>query len=158
MGEKIIADALDTVLSRHYEHLGNAEREKTAVVFMDRRWVAIQGDFIPDEIRDAVEYIKCLRLVKELKRSIEDISPPMVNGGQVYINDEFIENDVASANYSVKMNLNYSGQQHVEGIFNSNAFYTKTSLTDDVREALSEVANDGIRNALKPGDPLFGKC
>lgn len=44
MAEKIIADALDTALARHYEQLGDAEREKQAVVFMDGRWVAIRGD------------------------------------------------------------------------------------------------------------------
>ena len=153
MVEKIIADALDNVLSRHYEHLGNAVREKPAVIIMVRRGVAIQGDFILDENQDAVEYIKRSRLAKELQKSMEDISPFAVKDGQVYIKDVFIENGVASANYSVKMNVNHSGKPHAEGISTSNASATKSRLSDDIRE----VVNDGIRNALKPAGLLFGK-
>lgn len=90
MAEKIIADALDTALARHYEQLGDAEREKQAVVFMDGRWVAIRGDFTPDEIREAVEYIHRYRVSKKLQKSLEDISPFVVDNGEVFIKDAFI--------------------------------------------------------------------
>lgn len=90
MAEKIIADALDTALARHYEQLGDAEREKQAVVFMGGRWVAIRGDFTPDEIREAVEYIHRYRVSKKLQKSLEDISPFVVDNGEIFIKDAFI--------------------------------------------------------------------
>lgn len=90
MAEKIIADALDTALARHYEQLGDAEREKQAVVFMDGRWVAIRGDFTPDEIREAVEYIHRYRLSQKLQKSMEDTSPFVVKNGEVFIKEASI--------------------------------------------------------------------
>ncbi|EDJ7310829.1 hypothetical protein CQ227_22895 [Salmonella enterica] len=104
MGEKIIADALDTALARHYEQLGNAEREKTAVAFMDSRWVAIQGEYTSDEIRDAVEYIKHKRLTKEFGKGLAELSPFSLKDGQVFIKDAVIGNGIVSANYSLKVN------------------------------------------------------
>lgn len=93
-GEKIIADALDAALARHYEQSGNAEREKQAVVFMDSRWVAIQGGFTPDEILEAVGFIHRYRLSKRLKKSMEDISPFVVKNGEVFIKDALITSGV----------------------------------------------------------------
>ncbi|WP_236651654.1 phage tail tip fiber protein [Citrobacter werkmanii] len=90
MAEKIIADALDTALARHYEQLGDAEREKQAVVFMDGCWVAIRWDFTPDEIHEAVEYIHRYRVSKKLHKSLGDISPFVVDNGEIFIKDTFI--------------------------------------------------------------------
>ncbi len=116
MGEKIIADALDTALARHYEQLGNAEREKTAVVFMDGRWVAIQGGYTPDEIRDAVEYIKHKRLTKEFGKGLAELSPFALKDGQVFIKDAVIGNGIVSANYSVTLNVAGKGKPHAAGM------------------------------------------
>ncbi|EOG7144877.1 DUF1983 domain-containing protein [Enterobacter hormaechei] len=116
MGEKIIADALDTALARHYEQLGNAEREKTAVVFMDGRWVAIQGGYTPDEIRDAVEYIKHKRLTKEFGKGLAELSPFALKDGQVFIKDAVIGNGIVSANYSVTLNVAGKGKPHEAGM------------------------------------------
>lgn len=116
MGEKIIADALDTALARHYEQLGNAEREKTAVVFMDGRWVAIQGGYTPDEIRDAVEYIKHKRLTKEFGKGLAELSPFALKDGQVFIKDAVIGNGIVSANYSVTLNVACKGKTHAAGM------------------------------------------
>lgn len=116
MGEKIIADALDTALARHYEQLGNAEREKTAVVFMDGRWVAIQGGYTPDEIRDAVEYIKHKRLTKEFGKGLAELSPFALKDGQVFIKDAVIGNGIVSANYSVTLNVAGKGKPHASGM------------------------------------------
>lgn len=90
MAEKIIADALDTALARHYEQLGDAEREKQAVVFMDGRWVAIRGNFTPDEIREAVEYIHRYRSSQKLQASMEETSPFVVKNGEVFIKEASI--------------------------------------------------------------------
>lgn len=116
MGEKIIADALDTALARHYEQLGNTEREKVAVVFMDGRWVAIKGDFTPDEIREAVEYIKHRRLTKEFGKALADLSPFTINGGRVFIKDAFIGDGITAANYSVKVGVNCGGKRYAAGM------------------------------------------
>ncbi|QMA46956.1 hypothetical protein HV030_10255 [Citrobacter freundii] len=105
MGEKIIADALDTALARHYEQLGNKKKKKAAVVFMDGRWVAIRGDFTPDEIRDALEFIKRTRLTESLGKALADSSPFSMKDGQVFIKDAFIDNGAASAEYIAKMHI-----------------------------------------------------
>lgn len=97
MAEKIIADALDTALARHYEQLGDAEREKQAVVFMDGRWVAIRGDFTPDEIREAVEYIHRYRLSQKLQASMEETSPFVVKSGEVFIKEANIAGGATQA-------------------------------------------------------------
>lgn len=97
MAEKIIADALDTALARHYEQLGDAEREKQAVVFMDGRWVAIRGDFTPDEIREAVEYIHRYRSSQKLQASMEETSPFVVKNGEVFIKEANIAGGATQA-------------------------------------------------------------
>jgi hypothetical protein len=53
------------------------------VVFLADRWVAIEGGYTPDEMRDAVEYIKHRRLTKEFGKGLADLSPFAMNGGQV---------------------------------------------------------------------------
>jgi hypothetical protein len=96
MGEKIIADALDTALARHYEKFGDAEREKQAVVFLSDRWLAIEGSYTPEEIREGLEQIQRQRLVKRLSESLKEISPFTVEDGQVFIHEELISADQSS--------------------------------------------------------------
>lgn len=86
-----IADALDTALARHNEQFGSTEPEKTAVVFLVDRWVAIEGSYTPEEIREGVEYIKRYRLSKKLQKSMEDISPFVMKDGEVFIKDAYIQ-------------------------------------------------------------------
>lgn len=116
MGEKIIADALDAALARHFEQFGNAEREKTGVVFMDGRWVAIQGGYTLDEIRDALGYIKHSRVTKVPEQALADSSPFSVKNGQVFIKDAFIDNGVASADYSVMVGVKRVGEKYIAGM------------------------------------------
>lgn len=134
-GEKIIADALDDALARHYGRLNDTEREKVAVVFMDGRWVAINGDFTPDEVRDAVEYIKRLRKQKADEKAMAESSPYFVKDGQVFIKDAFIGNDLKSeisTNY--KINLGISGYDPVKGTvtFTTDKFGIHTGIDDNV--------------------------
>lgn len=147
-----IADALDTVMDRYHEQFGNTEPEKTAVVFLLHRWVAIEGYYTADEISDAVAYIKHKRLTNEFGKEIADLSPFSIKKGQVFINDAFIGNGVASANYSVKMGVDRGGKNHAGGVgvSVSNASATKKRLTDDMREAITDAVNDVLRIALKP--------
>ncbi|MEZ2586221.1 DUF1983 domain-containing protein [Kluyvera intermedia] len=157
MGEKIIADALDTALARHYEQLGNAEREKTAVVFMDGRWVAIQGGYTPDEIRDAVEYIKHKRLTKEFGKGLAELSPFALKDGQVFIKDAVIGNGIVSANYSFTLNVAGKGKPHsagmavgVEGdqskvVFEADRFKVHDAVQSIVGNAVATNAKTKIR-------------
>lgn len=152
-----IADALDTALARHYEQFGNAEPEKTAVFLLADRWVAIEGSYSPDEMRDAVEYIKRSRLAKEMLKSMKEISPFAVKDGQVFIKDAFIGNGVALANYSVKIGVDHGVKNHAAGVgvSVSNASATKKRLADDMREAITDAVNDALRIALKPGGIIW---
>ncbi|HFV9229000.1 TPA: hypothetical protein ACIAIA_004453, partial [Enterobacter asburiae] len=86
-----IADALDTALVRHYEQFGNAEHGKTAVIFLADRWVAIEGGYAPDEMRDAVEYIKRKRKEKADAKAMAESSPFFVVGGVVHIKQSVIQ-------------------------------------------------------------------
>lgn len=157
MGEKIIADALDTALARHYEQLGNAEREKTAVVFMDGRWVAIQGGYTPDEIRDAVEYIKHKRLTNEFGKGLAELSPFSLKDGQVFIKDAVIGNGIVSANYSVTLNVAGKGKPHAAGmavgvegdqskvVFEADRFKVHDAVQSIVGNAVATSAKTKIR-------------
>ncbi|WP_334361636.1 phage tail tip fiber protein [Enterobacter hormaechei] len=111
-----IADALDTAQARHYKQFGNAEPGKTSVVFLADRWVAIEGKYSPDEMRDAVEYIKHRRLTKEFGKGLADLSPFAMKDGQVFIKDAVIGNGIVSANYSVTLNVAGKGKPHAAGM------------------------------------------
>lgn len=91
-----IADALDTALARHYEQFGNSEPEKTAVVFLAGRWVAFEGKYTAEKMRDAVEYIKRQRKEKADQKTMAESSPFAMKDGQVLIKDAFIGNGVGS--------------------------------------------------------------
>ncbi|ALZ96754.1 hypothetical protein APT61_12300 [Leclercia adecarboxylata] len=41
--------------------------------------------------------------------------------------------------------------------FASSANATKLRLSDEMREAVEDVVNDAIRNAMKPGGMLYGR-
>lgn len=111
-----IADALDTAQARHYKQFGNAEPGKTSVVFLADRWVAIEGEYSPDEMRDAVEYIKHRRLTKEFGKGLADLSPFAMKDGQVFIKDAVIGNGIVSASYSVTLNVAGKGKPHAAGM------------------------------------------
>ncbi|HHT2435255.1 TPA: hypothetical protein ACTYRJ_001570 [Enterobacter hormaechei] len=152
MGEKIIADALDTALARHCEQLGNTEREKVAVVFMDGRWVAIKADFTPNEIREAVEYIKHRRLTKEFGKALADLSPFTMKGGRVFIKDAFIQPDTAVSakvdsdtgghiTYNCNMRINVDGadktiREKVHAVVSSYLTPEATEYTEEMVDEL----------------------
>lgn len=151
-----IADALDTWLARHHEQLGDAEREKQAVAFMDGRWVAIRGDFTPDEIREAAEYIHRYRLSKKLQKSMEDISPFVVKNGEVFIKDAFIGGAIVSAAPEVPQpvtniyNINY-------GVCNDKPVQNKVTISTDkfeVKPGIDDNIEEILRNALAANEEV----
>lgn len=152
MAEKVIADALDTALARHYEQLGDAEREKQAVVFMGGRWVAIRGDFTPDEIREAVEYIHRYRSSQKLQASMEETSPFVVKNGEVFIKEANIAGGATQAAaietpqpvtniYNISLGLRRDETAQNKVAISTNKFEVKPGIDTNL-EAL-------IENALK---------
>ncbi|MEY6825651.1 hypothetical protein [Enterobacter hormaechei] len=93
--QKLIANALDEAKQRTNEVFSGFPADKTAVIFLADRWVAIEGGYTPDEMRDAVEYIKHRRLTKEFGKALADLSPFTMKGGRVFIKDAFIQPDTA---------------------------------------------------------------
>ncbi|MDI7502386.1 hypothetical protein [Cronobacter dublinensis] len=122
-----IADALDTALARHYEQFGKAEPEKTSVFLLSERWVAIEGSYSPEEMCDAVKYIKRSRLAKEMEKSMKESSPFAVVGGQVFFNDAFI-NDASK---------------------------TTINIWPEMEKAISDAVSAQLKKNLQPGGMLW---
>ncbi|HGY2352635.1 TPA: hypothetical protein ACNVQT_001508 [Citrobacter farmeri] len=133
-----IADALDNWLARRHEQLGDAEREKQAVAFMDGRWVAIRGDFTPDEIREAAEYIHRYRLSKKLQKSMEDISPFVVKNSEVFIKDAFIGGAIDTA---APLGVERSQKTTRDKVQEIVAQYMTGEATEFTEELVDEVIN-----------------
>lgn len=125
--QKKIADALDTALARHYEQFGNTEPEKTAVVFLEHRWVAIQGGYTPDEMRDAVEHIKRLRKQKADEKAMAESSPYFVKYGQAFI----------------------------KGATIGNVIKTSVKLSPEMEKAISDVVSAELKKNLQPGGTIW---
>ena len=167
MAEKIIADVLDTALARHYEQLGDAEREKQAVVFMDGRWVAIRGDFTPDEIREAVEYIHRYRVSKKLQKSLEDISPFVVDNGEIFIKDAFITGGAIQSAaietpqpvtniYNISFGVRSDKPEQNKVTISTNEISIHANIEEVLRNALAaneevERLRDAMKNAANEG-------
>ncbi|CAM7092285.1 TPA: hypothetical protein N5O45_004473 [Enterobacter kobei] len=148
-GEKIIADALDDALARHYGRFNDTEREKVAVVFMDGRWVAINGDFTPDEVRDAVEYIKRLRKQKADEKAMAESSPYFVKGGQVFIKDAVIQ----------KVQLSRTETDPRKGyainVGIGPEIKTSVKLSPEMEKAISDVVSAELKKNLQPGGTIW---
>ncbi|MGG5840382.1 hypothetical protein [Huaxiibacter chinensis] len=144
-----IADALDTALARHYEQFGNTEPEKNAVVFLAHRWVAVQGGYTPDEIREAVEYIKHRRLTKELGKGLADLSPFAMKGGQVFIKDTAIP----------KVQLSRTETDPRKGyainVCVNPQIKTSIKLSPEMEKAISEVVSAELKKNLQPGGTIW---
>ncbi|EOJ9641364.1 hypothetical protein ACHOYD_08865 [Enterobacter hormaechei] len=86
-----IANALDEAKQRSSEVFGGYQADKTAVVFLADRWVAIEGGYTPDEMRDAVEYIKRQRKEKADAKALAESSPFYIVAGVVHIKQSVIQ-------------------------------------------------------------------
>ncbi|EOI1327380.1 TPA: Fur-regulated protein [Citrobacter koseri] len=82
--------------------------------------IADQGGYTPDEMRDAVEYIKRTRQTKALGKALAEPSPFVMKDGQVFIKDAFIQpattagtkvdsNSGGSATYNCNMRIKVDG-------------------------------------------------
>ncbi|MFW6807316.1 hypothetical protein ACM7TS_13585, partial [Enterobacter hormaechei] len=147
--QKKIADALDTALARHYEQFGNTEPEKTAVVFLEHRWVAIQGGYTPDEMRDAVEHIKRLRKQKADEKAMEESSPFVMKDGQVFIKNAVIP----------KVQLSRTETDPRKGyainVGIGPEIKTSVKLSPEMEKAISDVVSAELKKNLKPGGTVW---
>ncbi|MEK0262422.1 hypothetical protein [Enterobacter hormaechei] len=89
--QELIANALDEAKQRSSEVFGGFPADKTAVVFLADRWVSLEGGYTPDEMRDAVEYIKRKRKEKADAKAMAESSPFFVVGGVVHIKQSVIQ-------------------------------------------------------------------
>lgn len=108
-----------------------------------------------------------------------------VNDGKVFIKDAVIGYCIVSANYNVKLNIHNDGKEHATGMavgveggqgkieFKADRFKVneavsaiiknavatnakmKIKLGDEMEQAVIDVVNDALRNALKPGGVLW---
>lgn len=122
-----VADALDEVWRRHFDVFGYPETGKTKAVFLAGRWVAIEGTYTPEEIRDAVEYIKHRRLTKEFGKGLADLSPFAMKDGQVFIKNAVI----------------------------GNAIKTSVKLSPEMEKAISDAVSAELKKNLQPGGTIW---
>ncbi|WP_249414606.1 hypothetical protein [Enterobacter asburiae] len=144
-----IADALDTALARYYEQFGNSEPEKTAVYFLQGRWVAIKGSYTADEISDAVEHIKRLRKQKADEKAMAESSPFAMKDGQVFIKDAVIP--------KVQLSRTETDPQKGYGIHVGIRPEIKTSvkLSPEMEKAISDAVSAELKKNLKPGGTIW---
>lgn len=158
-----IADALDTALARYHGQYDVSEPEKTSVLFLAERWVALEGKYTAEEIRDAVEHIKRTRMAKALGKSLAELSPFAMKNGQVFINDACIGNGITSESgriYASGMGVSVdNGKEQVE--FEAEKFEiaasSKDPLDSALQEAIKKIVNEALQKATQPGGLLYGK-
>lgn len=137
-----VADALDEVCRRYFDVFGYPETGKTKAVALAGRWVAIEGIYTLEEIRDAVEYIKRLRKQKADEKAMAESSPYFVKDGQVFITDAKIGNALKSdgaISTSYTINLGISRNETVKG---------NVTFTTD-KFGLHSGANDNVDSLIK---------
>lgn len=157
-----IADALDTALASNHVQCGNSEPDKTPVVFLAERWVALEGKYTAEEMRDALEYIKRNRMTKALGKSLAESSPFAIKAGQVFIKDAFIGNGikrdesghvcVAGKGVAVE-----DGKEQVE--FKAEKFAvaanTQNALETALHKVIKKVVDETLRQAMQPGGTIW---
>ena len=144
-----IANALDEAKQRTSEVFGGFPADKTAVVFLADRWVAIEGGYTPDEIRDAVEHIKHRRLTKEFGKGLADLSPFAVKDGQVFIKDAVIP----------KVQLSRTETDPRKGyainVGIGPEIKTSVKLSPEMEKSISDVVSAELKKNLKPGGTVW---
>lgn len=165
-----IADALDTALTRHHVQYGNSTPEKTPVVFLAERWVALEGKYTVEEIRDAVEHIKRKRKEKADAKALAESSPFDIKDGQVFINDAVIgnrvgsgwriTNGIASHNFIPKKDISdhcQQGESRVKILAEklSVAANTQNALETALQQSIKKVVDEAIQQAMRPGGVIW---
>ncbi|EOC3627931.1 TPA: hypothetical protein OMT60_002889 [Enterobacter hormaechei] len=125
--QELIANALDEAKQRFSEEFGGVPADKTTVVFLADRWVAVEGGYTPDEVRDAAEYIKRKRKQKADEKAMAESSPFAMKDGQVFMRDAVI----------------------------GNAIKTSVKLSPEMEKAISDVVSAELKKNLQPGGTIW---
>ncbi|MFB4788220.1 hypothetical protein ACE3LO_25000 [Enterobacter hormaechei subsp. steigerwaltii] len=144
-----IADALDEVCRRYFEVFGHPESGKTNAVSLDGRWVAVEGNFTHEEVRDAVEYIKHLRKQKADEKAMAESSPFAMKDGQVFIKDAVIQ----------KVQLSRTETDPRKGyainVGIGPEIKTSVKLSPEMEKAISDVVSAELKKNLQPGGTIW---
>lgn len=147
--QELIANALDEAKQRSSEVLGGFPADKTAVVFLADRWVAVEGGYAPDEIRDAAEYIKHRRLTKEFGKALADLTPFAMKDGQVFIKDAVIP----------KVQLSRTETDPRKGyainVGIGPEIKTSVKLSPEMEKAISDAVSAELKKNLQPGGMIW---
>ncbi|HDC4288525.1 TPA: hypothetical protein O8L24_003954 [Enterobacter kobei] len=147
--QELIANALDEAKQRSSEVFGGFPADKVAVVFLADRWVAVEGGYTPDEIREAVEYIKRKRKEKADAKALAESSPFAIKDGQVFIKDAVIPKVQLSRNETDPR----KGYAINVGI--SPEIKTSVKLSPEMEKAISDVVSAELKKNLKPGGTVW---
>ncbi|MBS0853100.1 DUF1983 domain-containing protein [Enterobacter sp. JGM127] len=124
--------------------------------------LSCDGGISPEEMRDAVEYIKHRRLTKEFGKALADLSPFAMKDGQVFIKDAVIGNGIVSANYSVTLNVAGKGKPHASGmavgvegdqskvVFEADRF----KVHDAVQSIVGNAVATNVKTKIRLGDEM----
>ncbi|AWE44958.1 DUF1983 domain-containing protein [Salmonella enterica] len=88
--------------------------------------VSVEYGYTSDEVREAVEHIKRVRLSKKLLESFQNTSPFVIENGEVFIKDAFISGTIHAAKietpqpvtniYNISTGANNGGKKYPAGM------------------------------------------
>lgn len=159
-----IADQLDHFKNTWEQSLGASSEGKLPVIFLGGRYTVITGGYTSEEIREAIEHIQSSRKKKADNKLVGET---VLNDAHVQpgtIQSERLGNATISSSYTIHVNDSESEKRRVAGMisvkgspFQAQTVATRVEFSDEMREAVADVVNDAIRNALKPGGLLSGR-
>jgi hypothetical protein len=148
--QNAIADQLDHFKYCWEQSLGASPEGKVPVILLGCRYTVFAGGFTPEEIEDAIEFIRAGRKEKADKKLVGET---VLNDAHVQpgiIQSEKLGNATTSSTYSIRVNDSESEKRSVVGtlsvkgsLFRAQATATKIELSDDMREAVL----DAVRNS-----------
>jgi len=147
--QELIANALDEAKQRFSEVFGGFPADKTAVVFLAYRWVAIEGSYTPDEMRDAVEYIKRKRKEKADAKAMAESSPFAMKDGQVFIKD------AAIPKVQLRRTETDSRKGYAITLGIGSEYKTSVKLSPEMEKAISDAVSAELKKNLKPGGRVW---
>ncbi|WNY86601.1 hypothetical protein [Leclercia adecarboxylata] len=157
-----IADQIDHFKNTWEQSLGASSEGKLPVIFLGSRYTVITGGYTPEEIREAILHIQSSRKKKADNKLVGETALNDAHVQPGTIQSERLGNANITSNYSIRVNDSESEKRRVAGmisvkgsLFRAQAVETKVQLSGDMREAVADVVNDTIRNALRPGGLLW---
>ncbi|MED5697754.1 hypothetical protein [Enterobacter ludwigii] len=126
--QELIANALDEAKQRFSEVFAGFPANKTAVVFLADRWVAVEGGYTPEEMRDGVEYIKRKRKEKADAKALAESSLFTINDGR--------------KGYAINIGIGHE-------------IKTSVKLSPEMEKTISDAVSAELKKNLKPGGTVW---